>query len=134
MNNITKVNDFLTQAGVFYLTTEDGEKPKCRPISFHMLDDDVLYFGIGDFKDVYKQLQVNPNIEFCATVGQSFLRFYGKAIFSSEKSLSEKALDMMPAMRKVYNEQTGYGLGIFSLENATAEFRSMMGITEKLEF
>lgn len=134
MNNLKKVNDFLTESKVFYLTTEDGNKPKCRPVSFHMLVDDRLYFGVGDFKDVYKQMQENPNVEFCATVGQDFLRYFGEATFTNDQSIVEKALDAMPMMRKIYNEQTGYGLGMFSLENATAEFRNMMGIKEKIEF
>ena len=37
MNPIEKVNDFLTQAETFYLTTVDGDRPKCRPVAFHML-------------------------------------------------------------------------------------------------
>lgn len=57
MKPIEKVNDFLTQAGIFYLSTVDGDKPKCRPVAFHMLMDDRLYFGTGDFKEVYKQIQ-----------------------------------------------------------------------------
>lgn len=134
MSNIEKVNEFLTKAGVYYLTTVAGDKPKCRPIGLHMVDNGVLYYAVGDFKDVYKQLQANPNTEICATVGQDFLRFYGKAVFTTDKSIAEKALDMIPALRSIYNEQTGYGLAMFSLENATAEFRSMMGITEKIEF
>ena len=50
MNPIEKVNDFLTQAETFYLTTVDGDRPKCRPVASHMLAGDRLYFGIGDFK------------------------------------------------------------------------------------
>lgn len=75
MNDIEKVNDFLTQAGIFYLATTDGDKPKCRPVAFHMLNEGKLYFGVGDFKDVYKQMQKNSNIEFC----NFFFRFLYRA-------------------------------------------------------
>lgn len=134
MKSIEKVNDFLTQAGTFYLTTTDGDKPKCRPVGFHMVNGNTLYFGVGDFKEVYKQMQKNPHVEFCATVGKEFLRYYGKAVFEANDSIAEKVLANAPSLQKVYNEQTGYKLGIFHLENATAEFRTMSGIKEAIQF
>lgn len=134
MNNIEKVNDFLAQAGTFYLTTMDGDKPKCRPIGFHMVNGDKLYFGVGEFKEVYKQMQINPNVEICATVGKEFLRYYGKAVFEADYSIAEKVLANAPGLQKVYNEQTGYKLGVFHLESATAEFRTMLGIKESIQF
>lgn len=134
IENIKKVNDFLTKAETFYLTTLDGDKPKCRPVAFHMVNGDRLYFGTGEFKEVYKQMKKNPNIEFCATVGKEFLRYYGKAVFESDYTIAERVLANAPAMQKVYNDQTGYKLGIFHLENATAEFRTMLGIKESIQF
>lgn len=35
--------------------------------------------------------------------------------------------DATPGSRQIYNDQTGFGLGVFTLDNATAEFRTMMG-------
>lgn len=134
MKNLEQVNNFLAQAGTFYLTTTDGDKPKCRPVGFHMVKDDKLYFGVGNFKEVYKQMQKNPNVEFCATVGKEFLRYYGKAVFETDYSIAEKVLTNAPSLQKVYNEQTGYKLGIFHLEHATAEFRTMSGIKESIQF
>lgn len=134
MNPIEKVNDFLTQAETFYLTTVDGDRPKCRPVAFHMLAGDRLYFGIGDFKEVYRQMQKNPHVEFCAAVGKGFLRYYGDAVFEQDYTIAERVLAAAPAMQKIYNETTGYRLAIFHLEHATAEFRSMMGVQESYTF
>ena len=47
MSNAAKVNEFLDKAKVFYFLTTDGDQPKGRPFSFHMLDGDKLYFGCG---------------------------------------------------------------------------------------
>jgi uncharacterized pyridoxamine 5'-phosphate oxidase family protein len=134
MDNIEKINDFLTKAGVFYLTTEDGDKPKCRPVGLHLLINGTIYFGVGEFKEVYKQMQKNPNVEFCATVDMEFLRFYGRAVFETTTEIADASLEMVPVLKQIYNERTGYKLGIFHLENATAEFRSMMGIKESFHF
>lgn len=134
MSNIQKVNDFLTESKVFYLTTVDGDKPKARPISFHMLIDDKLYFGVGTFKEVYQQMSSNPNVEFCATCGANFLRYFGTATFDPNPELTEKALDSLPMLKNIYNETTGNKLGIFYLTNATAEFRSMLKVEETINF
>ena len=130
MEAIEKVNDYLTQAQTFYLTTIDGEKPKCRPIAFHMIVDGTLYFGVGAFKNVYRQMTANPSIELCACKGQGFLRYYGTAVFEETSDIAEMALEAAPVMRQIYNDQTGYKLGIVSLRHATAEFRNMMGVEE----
>ena len=135
MNPIEKVNDFLTQAETFYLTTVDGDRPKCRPVASHMLAGDRLYFGIGDFKEVYRQMQENSHVEFCAAVGKGFLRYYGDAVFEQDYTIAEQVLAAAPAMQKIYNETTGYRrLAIFHLEHATAEFRGMMGVQESYTF
>lgn len=134
MDNLAKVNDFLAQAGTFYLTTTDGDKPKCRPVGFHMLEGERIYFGVGEFKDVFKQMKANPNVEFCAAVGNAFLRYYGKAVFEDDYTIANKVLANAPALQKIYNDETGYKLGIFHLENATAEFRNMLEVKERYNF
>ena len=47
MSDIEKVDEILTKAEVFYLATVDGEKPKVRPIGFHLLKGDKIFFGVG---------------------------------------------------------------------------------------
>lgn len=134
MNNLKKVSNYLTKAGVYYLTTIDGNKPKCRPIGLNFVEGDKLYFGVGTFKEVYRQMQVNPNVEICATEGVKFLRYYGKAVFVDDSNLQDKAIEIMPMLKEIYNDETGNKMGIFYLENAVAEFRQMFDIEEKIEF
>lgn len=134
MEPIEKVNNYLSGAEFFSLSTVDGDHPKCRPIAFHLLLDNTIYFGIGTFKDVYKQLSVNPNAEICACNGTDFMRYYGKAFFENDSRIADMVLSKAPAMQKIYNDSTGYKLGIFHLGNSTAEFRSKMGIVESYSF
>lgn len=102
MNPIERVNDFLTQAQTFYLTTVDGDRPKCRPVAFYMMEDNKLYFGIGDFKDVYKQMRKNPHVEFCAAVGKQFLRYFGNAVFEADDAIAKKCwLQHLPCRRYI---------------------------------
>lgn len=64
--SIQKVDEILSKAQVFYLATADGDKPKVRPLGFHLLFENKIYFGVGTFKAVYKQLEENPNVEIAA--------------------------------------------------------------------
>lgn len=134
MTNLEKVLNFFEEAKILYLTTVNGDKPKCRPVSFFMEVDGRIYFGVGTHKEVYKQLTANQNVEFCACKGSNFIRYYGKAIVDTNPALTEKAIEVLPFLKDIYNEESGLKLGIFSLENATAEFYNMMGIEESIKF
>lgn len=134
MDQLKKVEDYLKQVDFFSVSMVDGNKPKCRPLAFQLYLNGELYFGVGTFKDVYKQLEVNPNVEICACNGEDFLRYYGRAVFEKDDTIADMVLSKAPAMQKIYNETTGFRLGIFHLEEATAEFRSKMGIVEEYHF
>lgn len=133
MTNVEKVNAYLEKAQIFYVTTVDGDKPKCRPFSFKMVRNGKLYFGVGTFKNCYRQLQANPNIEIVASDGRGFLRYYGKAIFDDDPALFEQACAEADYIPKMYNEKTGHKLGMFYLADATAEFCNLMGVEESLK-
>lgn len=128
-----KLNDFLTDAGVFFLASVDGDQPKVRPLGAHMEIDGKVYFGIGDFKDVYKQLVANPKCEIVACQGRDWLRYTGSAKFEETYELAEKMLDGMPNLRGIYNDETGYKMMVFHLEDATARIIAMMGEGEPVE-
>ena len=130
---MSKVNDFLTEAGVFFLATADGDQPKLRPLGAHLEMDDKVIFGVGDFKNVYKQLVANPKVEIAACKPDGhWLRYTGKAVFEEDPKYAEAMLDMMPDLRNIYNEETGNKMMTFHLEDATAVDIPVMGEGENL--
>lgn len=133
MSDIAKIDELLTRAEVFFLATVNGDKPKCRPLGFHLLDGDKIYFGVGTFKDVYKQMEANPNIEISAWDGEHILRYYGTANLDKNEEIVEKAFELMPEIKEAY-ESNGWEMGIFYIDNATAEIRNMFAIEESYEF
>ena len=133
-SDLKKISDYLNEAGTFYLTTIDENQPKCRPVSFHMEIGDKIYFGVGTFKEVYKQMTSNSRVEICACTGNKFLRYYGTAVFDFDPALSDKAFEVLPMLRSIYNEETGFKMGMFYLDAATAEFRSMIEVEETIHF
>ena len=130
---MSKVNDFLTEAGVFYLATVDGDQPKVRPLGAHFEMDGKVLFGVGDFKEVYRQLRANPKVEIVACKKDNhWLRYTGKAVFETDPKYEQAALDAMPHLRGIYNEETGHKMMMFHIEDATAVDIAMMGEGESL--
>ena len=101
MSDIAKIDEILTKAEVFYLATVNGDKPKVRPLGFHLLFEDKIYFGVGTFKEVYKQLEANQNVEIAAWDGEHFLRYYGVADLAKNEAVVEKAFELMPEIAEV---------------------------------
>lgn len=133
MTNMEKVNEFLDKAGVWFFLTTDGKQPKGRPFRFHLLKDGTLYFGTGTFKKVYRQIQKNPHVEILAVHGDEFLRLDGKVAFEKTDEIAKAVLANAPAMQKIYNDTTGYKLGIFHLVDGKAEICTAMGQKEAFE-
>ena len=129
---VSKVDDFLTRAKVFTLSTVDGGRPRARPLGLHMVIDGSIVFGVGDFKNVYRQLIADPEVEITACIGGEWLRLHGRAVPLHDPAVSEKALDMVPPLRNIYNEESGRRLEMFRLEDAVAEFIDMMTVKESL--
>ncbi len=125
---MSKLNDFLTEAGVFFLATENGSQPKLRPLGAHLEMDGKVLFGVGDFKDVYKQMAANPLVEIaaCKPNGE-WLRYTGKAVFETDPKYAEALLDAMPNLKPMYSEETGHKLMMFHLEDAKAVVIQVMG-------
>ena len=125
---MSKINDFLNEAGIFFLATVNGDKPALRPLGLHMEADGKVLFGIGDFKDVYKQLTVNPNVEIVAAKQDGhWLRYSGKAVFETDEKYAAAALESAPHLKSIYNEETGHKMMMFHIEDARAVDIAVMG-------
>ena len=125
------IDDFLTKAGSFVLATTDGDQPRMRVLGLKIKLDDKLFFAVGTFKDVYKQLQKNPKCEILASVGMDFLRWDGKAVFTKDDRLMPIVANMMPDLAAMYKEM-GWELGFFTLEGGNAEIVNVSNQKTKL--
>ena len=129
---MSKINDFLTEAGVFFLATVDGDQPKLRPLGAHFEMDGKILFGVGDFKAVYKQLVANPKTEIAACKPDGhWLRYTGRAVFETDNKYAEEMI-RSSHLEAIYNEQTGNKIMTFHLEDATAVDIAIMGEGESL--
>ncbi len=128
-----EVLKFLTDNPTFYLATVDGSVPKVRPFGFIMEFEGNLCFCTGNQKNVYKQMQANPNIEICtATKSGEWLRLKGKAVFNTSKQSKQAALDAAPYLRNMYTVDDSI-FEIFYIENAEATFSDLTGASKTIK-
>ncbi len=130
---MSRIMDFLNDAGVFYLATVDSTgQPKVRPLGAHMEMDGKVLFGVGDFKDVYRQLVNEPRVEIAAMRNDGhWLRYTGKAVFETDPKYAE-AMIAEAHLGEIYNEKTGNKLAVFHLEDAAAFDYTIMSKGESL--
>ena len=130
---MSKLSEFLTQTGTFFLATVDGDQPKLRPLGAFLEMDGKVLFGVGDFKEVYRQLLANPKCEMVAAKPDGhWLRYTGKAVFETDPKYAQAMLDAAPYLRNIYNDQTGHKLMVFHLADASAVVIPVMGAGESI--
>ena len=132
MSNAAKVNEFLDKAQTFCFLTTDGDQPKGRPFGFHLLDGDILYFGCGPFKNVFRQLTANPKVEVLAVNGGDFMRYDGIATVVKDEKLLAKVRAAMPQIMDLY-DKNGWEMGLFYLKNGHAEIRGLFEVKEEFD-
>ena len=132
---MSKVNDFLTEAGVFFLATVDGDQPKVRPLGAHFEMDDKVLFGVGDFKDVYKQMAANGKFEICALKksGSEWMRLTGTLVNDETMAVKEEFLNRNEGLKSMYKADDD-NMAVLYITNATARFCSFAAPERKVNF
>ena len=131
-----KLNDYLSECGVFYFGTVVDDAPVIRPLGFKMLYNGELYLGVGTHKEVYAQLKANPNVYICSTKpdGKSWIRVSGKAVCDDDPALTDAAWEAAPHLKPLY-ENNGWTMGMFHLEQGKVTYyENLMVPVETEEF
>lgn len=124
---MSKIKDFLSETGMFFMATVDGDQPRVRPLGAFLEEDGKLIFGVGDFKNVYRQMTANPKVEIVACKSNGhWLRYTGTAVFDADPQYAAKMIEDFH-LNMIYNEETGNKLMTFHLEDATAVEIEVMG-------
>ena len=130
---MSRINDFLTEAGMFFIATNDGAQPKVRPFGSHIEMDGKVIFAVGDFKAVYRQMLANPLCEIVACKPDGvWLRYTGKIVFDDDPRYTEAMYATSPLLKEIYNKKTGLKMKLFHLEDATALIIPPVGEPEKI--
>lgn len=131
-NKMKEVVEFLQANPVQYLATvgRDG-KAKCRPFMFCFEQEGRLWFCTNNTKNVYKDLQVNPEVEVSVSSPEyAWIRLNGKAVFENNIAVKEACM-ANPIVKGQYNEASNPIFEVFYLESAKAVIADFSGNSPK---
>ncbi len=130
---MNRVEQFLKDAGTYYLATLDGDQPRVRPFGTINLFEGKLYIQTGKVKDVSKQIHANPKVEICACKGGEWLRVAAELVEDERREAKQSMLDAYPSLQQMYSADDG-NTEVFYLRNAKATFSSFTKAPETVEF
>lgn len=125
---MSEVATFLQENPVQYLATvgRDG-KAKCRPFMFCLEKDGKLWFCTNNQKDVYKDMQENPEVEVSVSNSDyAWIRLNGKAVFENNQPAKEACMEN-PIVKGQYETADNPIFEVFYLENAHAVIADFSG-------
>jgi len=128
-----EVQEFLKEAGVYYLATIDKDKPRVRPFGTAEIFEDHLYIQTGKSKDVYKQIEKNNNVEICAFKDGKWIRVEGKLMPDERIEAKKDMLDKNPTLRGMYNENDDNTIVLY-FESGKATISSFTEAPKVIEF
>ena len=128
-----RVEQFLKEAGTYYLATTDGDQPRVRPFGTIHIFEDNLYLQTGKVKDVSKQIHANPKVEICAFKDGEWLRVSGELVEDDRREARQSMLDAYPELQQMYSADDG-NTEVFYLKNAKAVFSSFTKAPETVTF
>lgn len=128
-----QVAQFLKEAGVYYLATADGEKPRVRPFGTAHIFEGKLYIQTGKKKAVAKQIAANPNVEISAFKEGKWIRLSGELVEDDRREARVSMLDAYPELKAMYDPDDGNTV-VYYFKNAEAVFCSFTEAPKTVRF
>jgi pyridoxamine 5'-phosphate oxidase len=116
--NKAEILEFLNANPTCYLATVEGDKPHVRAMGMFRADENGIIIETGTFKDVYKQMAANPNVELCffnAKDGVQ-IRVSGTVEPLDDIKLKKEIVAQRPFLKERVAEGGYEAMGVFRLK------------------
>ena len=131
---MNEVYEFLKSAGVYYLATVEGDKPRVRPFGTIDIFEDKLYIQTGKVKPVAHQMKANPKVELSAmTPDGKWIRIAAEAVLDDNIDAQTHMLDAYPNLKAMYQPGDG-NTEVYYLKNTVAQICSFTEPPKTIEF
>ena len=130
---MSKIADYLKDAGVFYLATVDGDQPRVRPFGAVAEYKGKVYFCTNNKKKVFKQFTANQKVEISTIAkDRTWIRVTGKVVVDDSDDARRAMLEANPSLSGLYKVGDGI-FEVFYLKNMTAKLFSFTAKTVVLK-
>lgn len=126
---MNEVVNFLSENPVLYLATIGRDsKPKVRPFQFMLEKEGKLFFCTSNQKEVYKEIKLNPYVEFSTTNQNNvWIRISGRIKFSNDLEVKTTIIEHNPLVKSIYKTPDNPIFEIFYLDDAKAVIADFSG-------
>jgi uncharacterized pyridoxamine 5'-phosphate oxidase family protein len=130
-----QILEFLNANPDFQLATTEGNIPHVRTLMLHKADETGIYFMVAKFKDVYRQLSLNSNVELCFHKDNFQVRITGRVeSLDKDLELKKEILAARPFM-KPWIDRLGFKyMAVFRVKNGIATTWSLETETQPKTF
>jgi pyridoxamine 5'-phosphate oxidase len=133
-----EVFEFINQNMSCALATCVDNKPYVRGMMMYRADEKGIIFHTGVMRDLYKQLQKNPNIELCFHNAdpQNLMQVRVRGIAALEKDgkLRDEIISQRPFLKPIVAQKGLESIVVFRVQKMTASVWSMAKNLEPKEY
>ena len=118
--NKAEILAFLNANPICYLATVEGDKPHVRAMGIVKADENGIIIETGTFKDVYKQLLADPNVELCFYNDKQGIQISvsGAVEGVDDLKLKKEIVAQRPFLKQRVAEGGYEAMGVFRLKGA----------------
>ena len=120
-----EVLDFINRNQVCTLATCDGGKPHVRWMMTYRAESSGVIFHTGDFKELFQQLQKNPNVELCFYNEDIQIRVQGIAVRDEDSKLKDEIIASRPFLNPIIAKHGRDSIKVFRVKEMVATLWTM---------
>jgi pyridoxamine 5'-phosphate oxidase len=131
--NKNEILTFLNANPSCHLATVEGNKPHVRGMLIHKADKSGIIIETGTFKDVYKQLSANPNVELCFNNYQQGIqvRVSGAVEAVDDVKLKDEIITQRPFLKQRVEEGGYEAMAVYRLKGVAHVWTSATNLAPK---
>lgn len=140
LNVMTKREEIfekITASPVFYLATVSENRPFVRGMLLYKADENGIIFHTGNFKELYRQMKANPEVELCFNHKGEQIRISGEVAEIDDQALLEEIYQHPTrGFLRAYGDDIKSRMGVFKVINAKVTTWTMdrnLEVTEYFE-
>lgn len=125
--NKKEILEFINKNPIAFTATVEGDKPHVRALGTYRADENGIIFSMQSYKDVYKQVLANPNVELCYYADRVQIRVVGKLESIKDLELKKEITEKRPFYKPGVEKEGWDYVGAFVLKNGKATILDMKG-------